>query len=93
MKDIKKLLEAYIELLEYYQKEANKKSKEDDIDVLWPWLSKEELISHLKISKRTYYNWMKEGYITPCSRVGEDRFLVREINKFIAGKKYVAISV
>lgn len=50
---------------------------------LWAWLSKDEVMEHLRISQSTYYAWIKKGYLKPCSKIGEDRFSVHQINHFV----------
>lgn len=65
--------------------EAIDKNLNTNENELWAWLSKDEVMEHLRISKSTYYSWQKREYLTPCSLIGEDRFLVQEINRFVAG--------
>lgn len=55
---------------------------------LVPWLTKEEVMEHLRISKGTYYNWRNQGFLKPVSTHGEDRYLVCQINKIILGRGY-----
>lgn len=49
----------------------------------WARLGKEEVMEQLRISPSTYYDWIKRGYLKPCSKLGEGRFLVQHINQFV----------
>lgn len=86
LKKLKKLIELLELLLSYIKCDCcgigSPRNK------LEPWLTKDEVIEYLRISKSTYYLWVKQGYLVPCSILGEDRFLVRQINLFVAGRTY-----
>jgi len=60
----------------------------DLIEPLIPWLTKEEVMQHLKISKSTYYNWRKAGILQPFQSHGEDRYTPSQINEIILGRGY-----
>jgi len=57
-------------------------------DSLVPWLSKEDVIAHLRISNATYYNWRKKGVLQPITTQGEDRYTPCQINKIVLGRGY-----
>ena len=57
-------------------------------DSLVPWLSKEDVIEHLRISVATYYNWRKKGILQPINTQGEDRYTSCQINKIVLGRGY-----
>lgn len=57
-------------------------------EALVAWLSKEDVIAHLRISNATYYNWRKNGILDPASTQGEDRYIPHQINKIVLGRKY-----
>lgn len=72
-----------IDLILYYVKAQEERGRINDKE-LYEWLSKDEVMEYLRISSSTYYEWVKKGYLIPCSKLGEDRYRVEYINKFIA---------
>lgn len=67
-------------------KNCKLKKKKKKKNKLIPWLSKTELMEYLRISTSTYHNWRNKGIIEPCSTIGEDRFLIKDVNKIIIDK-------
>lgn len=47
------------------------------------WMSKQEVMDYFKISKSTYYRWVKQGKLLPRKRFGEDRYFKRDILKLL----------
>src|SRR5699024_4399235 len=76
---INQKLDTIILIVKSIEKKALNEDKE-----LKQWLSKEEVISYLRISPSTYYDWKKRGYLKPSSILGEDRYLVADLNAFVA---------
>ena len=58
------------------------------VEPLIPWLSKQEVMDHLKISRSTYYDWRKRGILEPYQTHGEDRYTPAQINRVILGCKF-----
>ena len=58
------------------------------IEPLIPWLSRQEVMDHLKISDSTYYEWRKKGILQPIQSHGEDRYTPCQINEVVLGLGY-----
>lgn len=58
------------------------------VEPLIPWLSKQDVMDHLKISNSTYYDWRKRGILEPYQSHGEDRYTPSQINKIVLGCKF-----
>lgn len=58
------------------------------VEPLIPWLSKQEVMDHLKISNTTYYEWRKKSILQPFQSHGEDRYTPCQINEIILGRGY-----
>lgn len=56
---------------------------ETNSTALVEWFSKEQVMEYLRISKSTYYKWLREGVLKPSSKIGEHRFLASDILEII----------
>jgi len=66
------------------------KNMESEVDssALVEWFSKEQVMEYLRISRSTYYKWLKEGILKPSSTIGEHRFLASDILEIVKGRKF-----
>lgn len=53
-----------------------------------PWMDKDEVMKFFRISSSTYYKWRSKGILEPSSSLGEDRYLVSDIQAILKKKKF-----
>ena len=51
------------------------------------WMTKEEVMTYLKISNTTYYRWIQEGKLKPRG-TGEHRYYKRDLKVILQARKY-----
>lgn len=62
--------------------------QKDSQPVLEKWITKEEAMEYLAITKSTYYRWVKEGILTPRGVAGQDKFLVADLTDLIEKRRH-----
>lgn len=62
--------------------------QKDPPAVLEKWVTKEQAMEYLAITKSTYYRWVKEGILKPRGVAGQDKFLVGDLTELIEKRRH-----